>query len=1079
MPKLIRASAVRQVIEEFDPSQRAVLDSDARVQHVLGAPGTGKTSVAVELLAQAVRRGLRPDECVLLSPTRVGAGALRSLVTASIAGTSTEPIARTPGALAFSILRAKAALDGSPSPRLLSGPEQDIVIKELLAGHEMGLGRPPQWPDDLALALPTRGFRDEIRDLLMRAVEWGLSADDLARLGRETGRDEWVAAATFLDEYDDVTALSRPGAYDPAWILGAAALALGQDDALAARYRNQFKLIVIDDAQELTKAAVGFLRALVGPQTRLVVVGDPDVTVQSFRGADPSFMFDVVAQAGGGRTYRLAHSYRLPPRIDEVRRRVSASIGVVHSAAHRAVSTASSAESDRQHGRVSVALLRSQAQEAAHIAGYLRHARLMNNIAWRDMAVIVRSSSGSAALRRALNAARVPVAVPPASLALREEPAVRPFLTALDVITAPRPRGEAAAVSASAGTVTPEPALRVDVALELLTSPLGNADPVAIRRLRRAVRSYELANGGSRSSDDLLGAVVVNPFLANAIGPDGASARRVGKVLAAGARALARGGQQADAEHVLWAMWEASDLAEPWQQAALEGGISGTRADRDLDAMLALFSAAGTFVDRLPQAPAREFLESIRTQDVPGDRLVAAAGEDDAVQLLTPAAAAGGSWHTVVIAGVQEGVWPDVRLRGSILGSAELVDLLAGRGESVRERTMSVRYDETRQFLVALTRARGQVMVTAVADEENQPSQFLDLVDPLPTQDRGETVREFTPVARPMTLTGVVAESRRMLASDDEALRQEAADRLAWLADENVPGADPASWWSLVAVSDDRPLRPAGEPVRVSPSKIEGFQQCGLRWLLTNHGGFGPSAAAASLGTLVHELAQEFADHEPSGRRAAMVEALEERWGRLGLREGWESDQEKQRAQQMVDKLNTYFETTEAMSWRAVGSEKPFRTQVGRATLAGSVDRVEQHPESGTRIIDFKTGRSKPSANELPTHPQLAAYQLALLNGAFGQTDNAGAALVQVGDKTKKPGVQHQKPLSDNPEAAGSSQPDETGAVPGSLTWARQLLAETADGMGAAHFVARPSRQLCDTCAVRSSCPIQPEGRSL
>lgn len=1080
MPKLMRATADQSAIEQFDPSQSAVLGSTDRVQHVLGAPGTGKTSVAVELLARGVADGLRPDECVLLSPTRVAAGALRSLVTARLAGTSTEPLARTPGALAFGILRAKAVLDGLPTPRLLTGPEQDIVIKELLAGHAAGLGKAPQWPLDLALALPTRGFRNEIRDLLMRAVEWGLSADDLARLGHEHGRDEWVAAARFLDEYDDVTALSRPGAYDPAWILGAAAAVLRDDEQLAEKYRNQFKLIVIDDAQELTKAAVGFLDRLVGPSSRLVVIGDPDVTVQSFRGADPSFMFDVVTQAGGASPCTLTFGYRLPGEIDEVRQRVSASIGVVGSAAHRNVAHAPAPDSSATNSRVRVALLRSGAQEAAHIAGYLRHARLIQNIAWRDMAVIVRGSAGTSALRRALNAARVPVAVPPASLALRDEPSVRPFLTALDVVTDASAPSDLPDSEPESGGRAPLP---VDVAHDLLTSPLGNADPVAMRRLRRALRAYELANGGSRTSDQLLGTVLVDPVLAASIGPDGAAARRVAKVLTAGWSTLDAEGVSADAEHVLWAMWEASGLAEPWQQAALDGGVAGTRADRDLDAMLALFSAAATFVDRLPDAPAREFLESIRTQDVPGDRLVAAAPDDDAVQLLTPAAAAGGSWHTVVIAGVQEGVWPDLRLRGSILGSSDLVDLLSGRGESLRERTMAVRYDETRQFLVALTRARGQVLVTAVRDEEEQPSQFIDLVDPVGSVGG---VRGFTDVARPMTLSGVVAESRRMLTSSDEQLRHEAAERLALLADEGVPGADPSSWWSLVALSDDRPLRLPEEPVRVSPSKIEGFHDCGLRWLLTNHGGFGPSSSSATLGTLIHELAQEFCDADAGERRRMMLDALDERWSRVGLPDGWESTREKTKAQEIIGRLDTYFAQVEALGWRTVATEKPFKTQIDRAILAGSVDRIESNHLHGARIIDFKTGKSKPKPDEVPVHPQLAAYQLAALNGAFGSEPNAGAALVQLG-KDKKPTVQQQDALTDEESSAtdqpatdaSAADPASHGPTPGSLSWARQMLAETADGMGAATFLAKPERQRCGTCPVRSSCPLQPEGRSL
>lgn len=1043
---------------DLDPSQEAVVEATDRVLHVVGAPGTGKTTLAVELVARAVAQGAAPDECVLLSPTRTLAADVRARVTTRVGGTSSDPIARTPQALAFSILRARASLEGLPAPRLLAGPEQDVVLKELLAGHRAGLGASPRWPAELSEALPTRGFRNELRDLLMRAVEWGLSSSDLAALGREHARPEWCAAATVLDEYDDVTALSRPGAFDPAWILGAAADALEANEDLLARYRSRFGLVVVDDAQELTRAGVTFLRTLVGPSQRLVLLGDPDVTVQGFRGADPRYLAAVAREHGATRRLTLEVGYRSPRAISAVRERVSARIGAVDGAAHRRITA-------RPGGQVDVALLRSASQEAAHIAGTLRRAHLVDGVAWRDMAVIVRGSGVTAALRRALNSAKVPVAVPAASLPLRDEPAVRPFLAALDLVTSGQEQ------------------VPGDLALDLLTSPLGNADPVVLRRLRRALRREELALGGSRTSDELLGAALVEPVLLASLGSEAVSARRVARVLDAGRACLAESREKGDVEHVLWAMWQASGLAEPWEANAMAGGVAGTRADRDLDAVLALFGAATTFVDRLPGADVRDFLEHIRGQDVPGDRLVAAAPDDEAVALLTPAGAAGHEWHTVVVAGVQEGVWPDLRLRGSVLGSEELVDILAGRGRSLTARQAAVRYDETRQFAMAVSRAREYLVVTAVRDVDEQPSVYLDIVDPLPAGAGADTLRDFTEVARPMTLAGVVAEARRALASADESQRQEASQRLARLARAGVPGADPDSWWALVTQSDDRPLRSPQSVVRVSPSKVEGFHRCGLNWLLTTNGAFGPSRGASTIGTLVHEIAQEFADTDPT----AMQGALDERWPRLGLGQTWLARVAKERTSGMIGKLEGYLTDARAAGWHGAGVERPFSAQVGRAKISGVVDRLERHERHGLRIIDYKTGSSKPNDAEVVEHPQLAAYQVALAAGAFGDTRGGGAALVQLGKaagegRTSTAKVQLQPPLAPSAPPGGDTDAggsaDEAPPEVGTLAWGRDLLERTADGMGSATFRAAVNPG-CTICPVRSSCPLQPEGRTL
>ena len=489
------------------------------------------------------------------------------------------------------------------------------------------------------------------------------------------------------------------------------------------------------------------------------------------------------------------------------------------------------------------------------------------------MAVVVRGGGRTATLRRVLRGAGVPVDTATADLPVRDEAAVRPFLTllrcALDVV---------------AGAEQLDPADVVDV----LTSPVGGADAVLLRRLRRSLRRLELDDGGGRPSDVLLAEAVLNPFPLDRVGPEAGPARRAHRVLAAAVDALRDGD---GVEVVLWRMWSASGLAGPWRDAALGGGPGGGRADRDLDAVLGLFDAAARFVDRLPGASPADFLDHVLGQDVAGDTLVARAPAGESVALVTPAASAGLEWDLVVVAGVQEGVWPDLRLRGSLLGSTDLVDLVTGRGGDPRAARAQVRHDETRLFHVAVTRARHRLVVTAVRSEDEQPSPFLDVVDPLPH------ARAFTDVARPLTLPGLVAELRRELAGDDPGVRGAAVTALATLAAQGVPGADPAQWWALRDVSDDRPRRAPGVPVSVSPSTIDHFGRCRLQWVLRAAGGDGPSMGAQDIGTLVHEVAHDLGDTDA----ATYAAELEARWGRLGLAPGWLSRRDLGRAQSMTD----------------------------------------------------------------------------------------------------------------------------------------------------------------------------------
>lgn len=1066
MLTLRRAPSVVAEAPPLDDVQLAALAHRGGVLRVLGGPGTGKTTTAIEAVVARVESGeATPDQCLILTSSRVAAGSLRERVTARLGGTSTEPLARTHQALGFGILRQAAALRGDPTPRLLSGPEQDVILRELLAGHAAE-GTGPAWPERVHLAMGTRGFRGELRDLLMRAVEHDLEPHDLARLGREHDRPEWVAAAEVLAEYDEVTALSAPGAYDPAWILGAAADLIEEDPAARARLVDGLRLVVVDDAQELTSAAARLLRTIASPGLDLVLLGDPDSAVQTFRGADPRHLSDGWVQLGaaaGGRrsadpaggeprTLVLPTAYRLPQAVVDAAARVAPKIGALAGGVQRG------AAAGRAGGRVDVRLLRAVSQEASHVAAELRESHLRFGIPWSQMAVIVRGQGRTATLRRVLMAAGVPVAGTSTDLPVRDEVAVRPLLALLEVV-----------LDRARGVDEPLPA---QVAVDTLLSPIGGADAVGLRRLRRALRRLELEGGGGRTSDELLAEALLAPGALVEVGPEGLPARRVAATIAAGVKA-ARGMVDdtptgpvwrweagVSAESVLWAMWAATGLGADWQATALAGGAGAARADRDLDAVVGLFDAAAKFVDRLPQAGPEEFLTHIGSQDIPGDTLVARSPVGESVTVTTPQAAAGRQWQLVVVAGVQEGVWPDLRLRGSLLGSEHLVDAVTGRAGTFRAAQAAVRYDETRSFLVALTRASDRVIVTAVRSDDEQPSVYLDVVDPETIATQGD--RPFAEVARTMTLPTLVGELRRQLVSDDSAVRRTAVAALARLAREGVPGADPAQWWVLREVSDERPLRGPGEEVRVSPSKVESFGNCGLRWLLGSVGGDGPSVGAADIGTLVHDIAAELGDVDAD----TLVAEVDARWGRLGMPAGWVSDRKRHEAHGMVRRLATYFDEARAGGWVRLGAEVDMKVALGRAVLSGKVDRIEGTPDgTALRVVDYKTGSGKPRAEELSRHPQLGAYQLGVERGAFGDLGDrsAGAALLQVGKAALvKTTLQTQGPLRDDPEPQ----------------WAEQLVTDTAEGMSGSTFRATVG-DWCKLCQVRASCPAQPEGRVL
>ena len=282
-----------------------------------------------------------------------------------------------------------------------------------------------------------------------------------------------------------------------------------------------------------------------------------------------------------------------------------------------------------------------------------------------------------------------------------------------------------------------------------------------------------------------------------------------------------------------------------------------------------------------------------------------------------------------------------------------------------------------------------------------------------------------------------------------------------------MPGADPGQWYGTAPLSDDRPLQPEGVPVTVSPSAIEKFEGCALRWLLETSGGRdGSAGTAAGIGSLLHDLAHELAPRAAEldgvALQAELERELERRWPSLGL-EGWVGRKEQARARAMVRLLTGYLQQGAP---GLVGTELDVRVEIGRAVLTGRVDRLEVDSSGRPVVVDLKTTKYPPTNDTVAQNAQLGAYQLAVEHGAFERLDAVrenepgGAALVHLGHGAASPRVQPQPPLAQ-------------AADPG---WAAAMVARAADGMAAAAFPARVSAD-CDRCPVRLVVPGPARGR--
>ncbi|MFI6930507.1 ATP-dependent helicase [Streptomyces sp. NPDC050287] len=1081
--RLVRTPPARVDPPRLDAAQRSVVDHRSGPLLVLAGPGTGKTTTLVESVAARIARGGDPARVLVLTFSRKAAVELRDRMALRI-GAASAPQATTFHSFCYALVRAHQDTDLFVEPlRLLSGPEQDVAVRELLAGQpdleRLGLAH-VRWPDELRACLTTRGFADEVRAVLARSRELGLGPGTLDAFARRSGRPDWRAAAAFLAEYLDVMDLQ--GVLDYAELVHRAVL-LARRPEVAAQLAAQYDAVFVDEYQDTDPAQVRLLHALAGDGRTLVAFGDPDQSIYAFRGADVNGILEFP------RDFPRADGRPAPVEVLRTSRRSGAALlAATRLLTQRMPLTRLPADKVRAHreltavrdgGRVEVYTYPTPGTELDNVADILRRAHLEDGVPWGEMAVLVRAGARTIpTVRRALTAAGVPLDIDGDDLPLRHEPAVAPLLTALRAVAA----AEAARTDEAFGDPAaeePEPDtcwLDTETALTLLASPLAGMDAADLRRLGRALRDEERAAGNPLPppSDELLARALAEPERLAVHDPGYArGAQRLGALLRKARERLAGGGT---AEEALWDLWEGTPWPTRLERAARRGGAAGRNADRDLDAVCALFATAARAEERTGGRGALNFLEEIDAEDIAADTLTRRAVRPDAVRLMTAHRSKGLQWRLVVVAGVQEGLWPDLRRRGSLLEA----DRIGRDGLAEPLTPGALLAEERRLFYVAATRARERLVVTAVkapADDGDQPSRFLL---ELGVEPRDVTGRP----RRPLAVASLVAELRATTVDPrvSDTLREAAARRLARLAalaDEDgrplVPSAHPYRWWGMFEPTESKvPLRDRDQPVVLSGSALDQLANtCALQWFLGREvKADAPATVAQGFGNVVHVLADEVASGHTPADLDVLMERLDSVWNALAFDAPWKSAQEKHNARVALERFLKWH-VMDRTGRTPVASEHDFDVTLEagdyEVRIRGSMDRVEADAEGRAYVVDFKTGKHAPTAKDVEHHPQLAVYQLAVREGAVDDAfdgvrpEPGGAELVQLRQGAARrdggetlPKVQAQEPLE--------------GA------WVGDLLATAAGKVLDERFT--PSAgQHCTHCAFRASCSAQPEGR--
>jgi len=991
--------------------QQQVVGNTAARLRVLAGPGTGKTATLVEAVAQRIeQRSVQPEEILVLTFSRRAATELAGRISRRLGVTTRESMVRTFHSYAYSVVRAQADQQGDPSPRLRAAGESDHMVRELLGGHLADGGAP--WPQHLQGALSSPAFAAELREVLLRAAGQGLSAKRIVELGRRYRRPEWIAAGRFAREYQQVSDL-RQGisgfgvAHDQAELTAAALDALRRDEVVAAEQRR-IRRIFVDEYQDVDPAQAALVSMLAAGAAEFIVFGDPDQSIYAFRGAEPTALRDVAVD----RTVALTVSRRLPRAVSIATRRLAERLP--GTAAHRILrepdsvpneTSRTNADTDTGVGSVEVKIFSTAAREASYVADALRRAHLLDGVPWASMAILLRSPAvGLGSITRACAVAGVPVLVGGRDQVLSAEPVVAALLTVLECGIDPvRLTGE--------------------LALELLSSPLSGVDALGLRRIRRALRS---ALPGQGSSADLLAAVLVGGPIPETVPKQTRPAlSRMRSLLAIAGEGV---GNPA-AELVLWSLWQECGLEQSLVATVERGGSAGQRADGALDAVLALFAMAADLAERLPLAGVDAFIAEVRGHQVPDDEAIGRTA--DAVAVLSAHASKGLEWDVVAVVGLQEGTWPDLRSRGTLLGGQELLDLAADLPPSCGGARLA---QERGLFYVATTRSKRSLICTAVLNQDVSPSRFLQELtgvdEDLPLEQDLISPDGRRQDRRGLNMVDLVADLRAAVTDPETPVARcaAAAGHLADLATAGVPGAHPDDWYGVATRTSLAPPVARDAEIRVSPSLIESLNSCALRAVLERRGGRTEPGQAQIEGVVVHAMAHGLAVGVPDHELRSEIDTFLRRQDRLPP---WQLDRTRRGLLSMLDAAQAWVRTNHPPR-TLIGSELDLDLMVppvldasaqGSGTnpirLVGRVDWLSSRPDGTVVVTDFKTGATVPTRAEAESNPQLAAYQAAIALGAFAV---AVGAVPAARNETSQERLHEQQ---GDERLAGQVQPDQ------------------------------------------------------
>jgi DNA helicase-2/ATP-dependent DNA helicase PcrA len=607
------------LLADLTPPQReAVMHVDGPLLIVAGA-GSGKTRVITRRVSYLISKGISPSSILGITFTNKAAGEMKQRVSDALGRRMYDfgrldqpwPILCTFHSLCLRILRHYGARIGLPEHfSIFDAADQTRLMKEALKSLEMSA---------------TNFTPSAVHGTISNAKNQLLSPQAYA--GSATGFYERQVARIYA-KYQELLAQNNALDFDD--LLVRATDALRDHPDVLKELQDRFRYVMIDEYQDTNHAQYILAHALALTHRNICVVGDPDQSIYAWRGADVQNILDFEKDYPDAEVVRLEQNYRSTKTILRI---ASALI------AHNTQRKEKTLWTENDEGvKAQVLLCQDEYDEADTVMRQLKSlgrdegggeasaaSGPKGSFVWSDMAIFYRINALSRVMEDALRRAGVPYQIA-RGVEFYNRKEIKDVLAYLRVVANPADR----------------------VSLERIVNvPPRGLGSVALKR----IEAHAIANGipplsAMQEAEQMTG------LSTRAAG----AAKRLSELVQSW-RAMAIAQSEPGVGRVQRVMEAVV------KQSGLEVALAkaGGEEQEQIANVNELINSAAEFDEANPEGSLDDYLSAISlVSDI--DHLKGAGG---AVTLMTLHAAKGLEFPVVAIIGMEEGILPHSRARGS------------------------------------------------------------------------------------------------------------------------------------------------------------------------------------------------------------------------------------------------------------------------------------------------------------------------------------------------------------------------------------------------------------------------------